>query len=45
VCRKAKYILKNTTPKIKQPSIQLAISQFSERSKVEAQTNIALLQW
>jgi hypothetical protein len=33
MCRKAKYILQKSTPKIKQLAIQLAISQFFQKFK------------
>jgi hypothetical protein len=43
VCRKTKYILQNSTPKIKQLNIQLVINQlFKKKLKIETQTNSAL---
>jgi hypothetical protein len=33
VCKKAKYILQKPTPKIKQSTIQLAISQLFQKVK------------
>jgi hypothetical protein len=33
VCRNTKYILQNPTPKISQPTIQLAISQLFQKLK------------
>jgi hypothetical protein len=33
MCRKTKYILQKSTPKIKQPVIQLAINQLFQKLK------------
>jgi hypothetical protein len=44
LCRKAKYILQKPTPKIKQPTIQLAISQLFQKLKSKS-TNKHDLKW